>query len=83
MSGLRLERTVGFGIILTLAIQSAGALMWGGAAEVRLQNLEKSETARLLISERMARIEEQMTMARQSLSRIEHRLDNPSQEQNR
>jgi len=75
MNVFKLDRTVGVGIILTLAIQSAGAFMWGGAAEARLQNLEKTTTANPPMVERMARLEEQMTMARQSLARIEHRLD--------
>ncbi len=75
MSGFKLDRTVGIGIIVTLAIQSAGALMWGGAAEARLQILEKTTMTSPPMAERMARMEEQMTMARQSLERIEQRLD--------
>ncbi len=75
MNGLKLERTVSIGIIVTLAIQSAGVLMWGGAAEARLQSLEKTTSASPLVVERMARLEEQMIMARQSLARIERRLD--------
>ena len=75
MNGIKLDRTVGIGIIVTLAIQSAGALMWGGAAEARLNNLEHVHTNSLQVSERMARLEEQMAMARQSLERIEYRLD--------
>ncbi len=75
MNAFKLDRTVGIGIIVTLAIQSAGALMWGGAAEARLQNLEKTTMTSPPMAERMARIEEQMTMARQSLERIELRLN--------
>jgi hypothetical protein len=75
MNGFKLDRTVGIGIIMTLAIQSAGALMWGGAAEARLQYLEKTTMTSPPMSERMGRLEEQMTMARQSLERIEQRLD--------
>ncbi len=75
MSRLRLDRTVGFGIILTLAIQTAGALMWGGAAEARLQILEQTRLDSKEISERMARLEEQMSMARRTLERIESRLE--------
>ena len=78
MSGLKLEKTVGIGIIVTLAIQSAGALMWGGAAEARLKNLEKTNTMNPPVSERLARLEEQMVMARQSLDRIENRLVQPN-----
>ena len=75
MSGLKLDRTVGIGIIVTLAIQSAGAFMWGGAAEARLQNVESVMSHSPGLSERMVRVEEQMAMARQSLERIERRLD--------
>jgi len=75
MNGLKLDRTVGVGIIVTLAIQSAGALMWGGAAEARLKNLEKTTMTSPPMTERIARMEEQVTMARQSLERIERRLD--------
>ena len=80
MSGFKLERSVGLGIILTLAVQSAGALMWGGAAEARLQALEVSASATPKDTERMVRLEEQMTMVRQSLGRIERRLDAPKSE---
>ncbi|PHR94322.1 MAG: hypothetical protein COA69_01635 [Robiginitomaculum sp.] len=79
MSGFKLERTVSFGVIATLALQSAGALMWGGAAEVRLQALEVSASTVLPVAERMVRLEEQMSMARQSLARIERRLDDQKQ----
>jgi len=75
MSGLRIERTVSLGIILTLTIQSAGALMWGGAADARIKALEQTTRTDPPVAERLARLEEQMTMARQSLTRIERRLE--------
>ncbi|MEE9272457.1 MAG: hypothetical protein V3U57_04225 [Robiginitomaculum sp.] len=75
MSALKLESTISLGIIMTLAVQTAGALLWSGAAEARLKALEKSDQSYPAVIERMARIEEQMRMAHQSLSRIEHRLD--------
>lgn len=74
MSGLKFDTGLGFGIILTLAIQTAGALMWGGAANARIHALEdhmKTPPA----SERLARLEEQMRMAGLALARIERRLD--------
>ncbi len=75
MSGFKLDRSVSLGIIVTLAAQTAGALMWGGAAEARLRALEMSLSTNPPIVERLARLEEQMKMARQSLERIERRLD--------
>ncbi len=77
MSNFKLERSVSLGIIVTLSIQSAGALMWGGAAEARLKTLESALSSSPQMMERMVRLEEQMNMARQSLGRIEHRLDAP------
>lgn len=72
---LRLERTVTLSVILTLILQTGGALLWVGAAEARLETLEDRATSNMPVSERLVRLEEQMLMARQSLTRIERRLD--------
>lgn len=79
MIGFQINRSVSAGIIVTLALQSATVLMWGGAAETRLQILEKTASTSLPIAERLVRLEEQMIMARQSLARIERRLDHKPQ----
>ncbi|HFB54373.1 MAG TPA: hypothetical protein ENJ46_00495 [Hellea balneolensis] len=75
MSQWRLDRTVSLGIILALAIQTGGALMWSGAAEARIHSLEAAFTSDRPVVERLARLEEQMRTAQQSLERIEHRLE--------
>ena len=72
-----MDRTITFGLILAVTIQTASALLWAGAAEARLSTLEAQAVLDVPIAERLVRLEEQMIMARQSLSRIEHRLDNP------
>ena len=72
---LQIDRTVTFGLVLAILIQTAGALLWAGAAEARLATLETQSAVDAPIAERLARLEEQMTMARQSLGRIETRLD--------
>lgn len=74
-SKLRLDKTISFSIIIALIVQTSGALMWVGAAEARLAALEMRAERAFPASERLARLEEQMIMARQSLSRIERRLD--------
>ncbi len=74
---LHVDRTITFGLILAVTIQTASALLWAGAAEARLSTLESQAVLDVPIAERLVRLEEQMIMARQSLSRIEHRLDNP------
>lgn len=72
---LRMDRTITFGLVLAVLVQTAGALLWAGAAEARLSQLEIQAAADLPVAERLARLEEQMIGARQSLGRIERRLD--------
>jgi len=71
---LQYDRTVTFGLVLAVLIQTAGALLWAGAAEARLSSLESQAKIDAPVAERLARLEEQMLMARQSLTRIENRL---------
>ncbi|HHL43153.1 MAG TPA: hypothetical protein ENJ42_06015 [Hellea balneolensis] len=75
MSALKLERPAGIGIFVTLAIQTAGALVWAGAAEARLKSLENTAYTQPPVIERLARLEAQMIMAQGTLSRIEARLE--------
>lgn len=76
---LQIDRTVTFGLVLAVLIQTAGALLWAGAAEARLSALETQSAIdapmTLPVAERLARLEEQMLMARQSLGRIEARME--------
>ena len=72
---LHVDRTITFGLVLAVLVQTAGALLWAGAAEARLSQLETQAAADLPVAERLARLEEQMIGARQSLTRIERRLD--------
>ena len=72
---LTLDRTISFSLVLAVLIQTASALLWVGAAEVRLLTLETAMNMKPPVSDRLARIEEQMEMTRMSLSRIEGRLD--------
>ena len=37
---LQIDRTVTFGLVLAVLVQTAGALLWAGAAEARLAHLE-------------------------------------------
>ncbi len=77
-AALRLDRTVTLSILFAVFLQTAGVLVWGGAAAARLEALERRAERSQPISERMARLEEQMLMARQSLTRIERQLENPA-----
>ena len=69
------ERSVTFGVVVALALQTGGALIWAGAAGERLERLETESTHMMFASERLARLEEQIDQARASLERIERRLE--------
>lgn len=61
-----------FGIFL----QIITAFIWVGAASQRLESLEARFNQQAPLNERLARLEGEMLAARQSLGRIETRLDN-------
>ncbi len=71
----RIETHISLALILTVVLQSAAALLWAGAAAERINQLERRTGKLAAISERLARMEEQMAQARVSLQRIEKRLD--------
>lgn len=72
---LAFDRTITFGVLLALCVQTTGALLWAGGAAARLSALEAKHNMHPPVSERLARIEEQVGMTRRSLTRIEARLD--------
>lgn len=73
---VKLERTVTLGLIVTLCLQTAGGLIWVGAAEARLAELEREVDSSWGISERLARLEGETAIMRHSLLRIEQSLTN-------
>lgn len=79
--GFRFDRTITLSLFFAVFLQTTGALMWAGAAEARLAALEIKAQQALPVSERLARLEEQMLMARQSLTRIEQRLNAPQRQE--
>ena len=62
-------------LLVTICIEAVAGLLWIGAAAQRLNVLEASVSAQQPISERMARIEVQMTGVRAALDRIENHID--------
>lgn len=69
-----LDRRVPLAVILTIAMQTAAALLWAGAAGERLTALEARTERISELVERTARLEEQTKSANASLARIEARL---------
>lgn len=74
-SNLRVDRTVTFGLIVTVLLQTASGLIWAGAASARLSALETQIALTPGISERLARLEGQTSQIEHSLMRIERRLE--------
>ena len=69
------DRTVTYGLMLTVMMQTASALIWAGAADARLKALETQMAMAPGIAQRLARVEGQTTVMAQSLTRIERKLD--------
>ena len=70
-----LDKRVPIALIAAMSLQTAGALLWAGAAMQRIDYLEREVSAGSMIGERTARVEEQMRYLRQSMDRIETKLD--------
>ncbi len=71
------DRTITLGLVVTVMLQTAGALVWVGATEARLNTLETQMALTPAVAERLARLEGQSIVMAQSLSRIERRLMQP------
>lgn len=65
---------VTYALILALFLETAGGLIWAGRAAERLEEVERAVVLQADTSERLARLEEQVSEARRALARIERRL---------
>jgi hypothetical protein len=72
---LKAPREIGWAVLFALAVQTAGALIWAGAASQRLTELERRTQSVEVLLERTARLEEQTNAMNASLRRIERKLD--------
>ena len=69
------DRTIGFALVATVVLETAGAMHWAGRLSQRVSQLEIKAQLTHPINLRLARLEEQMSAARNSLLRIEADLD--------
>jgi len=74
---MNIDRKVTIGVIMALFVQTAGALMWMGAAAQRLDMVESDVADQKGVSERLARVETEIIAVRQQLDRIERKIDRP------
>ncbi|RRN66518.1 hypothetical protein [Caulobacter sp. 602-1] len=73
--GWRFDRQVSIGLVVTVFLQAAAALMWAGRASARIDDMQRRLEAQAPVAERLARLEEQAAATRQSLDRIEAKLE--------
>ncbi|MEQ1491013.1 MAG: hypothetical protein ABL932_10740 [Terricaulis sp.] len=72
---MKIDARVTLALILALFLETAGGLIWAGRAAARLDEVERAVATQPEVAERLARLEEQVSEARRSLSRIEGKLD--------
>ena len=70
-----LDRKLPAALVAAFLLQTAGALFWAGSAAERIATLERTLTADQGAIARVAVLEEQIAAIRQSLDRIENKLD--------
>jgi hypothetical protein len=70
-----IEKKVTAALVLAVVVESAGVLIWAGAASERLKEVELRVAAQSSMAERMARLEVRQEEAAAQLGRIERKLD--------
>lgn len=71
----RLDRQISAAVLVAVALQAAAALLWAGKASARIDEVQRRLEAQAPVAERLARLEEQAEASRQSLDRIEAKLE--------
>lgn len=68
-------RKIPIAVIVALAVQTVGGLVWAGGAASRITTLEERVGEQRLVAERLARLEEQSLATRAAVERVEMRLE--------
>lgn len=74
-SRFRIDRQVTLAVVVTVAIQAGGGLIWAGRASARIDDLQRRVDSQGETAERLARLEEQVAATRITLERLERRLE--------
>lgn len=74
---MKVDRKIALGLIFALFVQTAGALLWTGAAAQRLDMVERDVVKQKNISERLVRVETELIAMRKQLDRIERKIEAP------
>ncbi len=70
-----IEKKLTFAVILAVTMESAGVLIWAGAASERLKEVELRVAAQAHMAERLARVEVHLQLAAAQLDRIEQKVE--------
>ena len=69
------EKRVPAALVAAFLLQSAGALFWAGSAAERIADLERTVSSDQAAIQKVAVIEEQVRAIKESLDRIEVKID--------
>ncbi len=72
---MKFDNRIGFALIFTIVVETAGAFVWAGAAAARLDEVERRIEDQRPVSERLARLEVRAEETHAALDRIERRLE--------
>lgn len=72
---MKFDNRFGVALVVTIFLETAGALIWAGRAAARLDEVEQRLALQQPVAERLARLEVRADDARAALERIERRLD--------
>jgi len=72
---MKVDRRVTLALVFAVFVQTAGALVWAGAAGERLSMVEHEVDERRGVAERLARLEAELESVRLQLDRIERKID--------
>jgi hypothetical protein len=72
-----LDKKLPAALVAAFLLQTAGALFWAGSAAERIAALERAASADQNAIERVAVLEEDMRTMKETLDRIETKLDRP------
>lgn len=73
-----LERKISLAALGAILMQSASVLIWAGQTAQRIEQLERNQPPAQHLSERIARLEEQAEFIRDTLQRIEYKIEHPT-----
>jgi hypothetical protein len=75
------EKKLPAALVAAFLLQTAGALFWAGSAAERIADLQRTVATDQAAIEKVAVLEEQVKSIRESLDRIENKLDRPERNQ--